>query len=181
MALDPGAMHARIIENLEPKTGHALTHWLAVLADAPADKKAKMALLKTTHGLGHHTAVAVLREADGDVPWANSDDLEAALREQIQPDHRALYDDLRAHAVGLDGMTVVPCKTYTGFKAKRQCVVMKPSKSDGVQVGFALPVEGQLSPAKNLGSARITAMASADLGIEALKDLITQAHAADCT
>ena len=179
MALDPGAMHARIIENLEPKTGHALPHWLTVLDDAPADRKTRLSLLKTTHGMGHHTAVAVLREADGDVPWTRGNDLEAELRTRIHPDHRALYDDLRAHAITLDGMTVVPCKTYTGFKARRQCVVIKPSTSDGLQIGFALPVSGQLSPTRNLGSARITAMATAALGADALKDLMTQAHTAD--
>ena len=177
MALDPGAMHARIIENLEPKTGHALPHWLTVLDDAPADRKTRLSLLKTTHGMGHHTAVAVLREADGDVPWTRGNDLEAELRDRIHPDHRALYDDLRAHAITLDGMTVVPCKTYTGFKTSRQFAVLQPSKSQGMVLGLALEPSDHpdLTDAKGVGSARIASKATAGAGFETLKSLLTKA------
>lgn len=177
MALDPGAMHTRIIENLPEKTGHALDHWLKVLDSVEIDKAACMALLKNHHSLGHHTAVAVIREKTGDVPWAAPRDLEDSLRSQIDLDVVALYDTLRDHVHSIDGVEVVPCKTYTGFKTKRQFAVIKPSKAHGFDVGSALPVSAHpdLSDAKGLGSDRILSKTSAEIGETALKDLLAQA------
>ncbi|MEM7683279.1 MAG: DUF5655 domain-containing protein [Pseudomonadota bacterium] len=178
MALDPGAMHDRIIANLPEKTGHPLDHWITALADAPDDQKARIAELKAK-GLGHHTAVAVVREADGDVPWRAGTDLEATLTAKMTPDIRAVYDALRDVATGLPGVTVVPCKTYTGFKTTRQFAVLRPTAS-GLELGLALPVDADaaLVPAPNLGSARITAKAQIDLGSDGLARLLHQAHEA---
>ena len=177
MALDPGAMHNRIIENLPEKTGHALDHWLNVLDGVENDKAARMAILKNEHGLGHHTAVAVIREMTGDVPWAAPKDLEDNLRQSINSDHVALYDALRDYALSIKGVEVVPCKTYTGFKTSRQFAVIKPSKQHGLIVGFALPVTAHaaLLDAKALGSERIVSKASAEIGESTLKDLLEQA------
>ncbi len=177
MALSPGEMHNRIIENLPEKTGHPLAHWLDVLDGVADDKKTRMAHLKSGHGLGHQTAVAVIREKTGDVPWAASGDLEASLRDQIDPAHVALYDDLRAHALTLNGAEVTPCKTYTGFKTSKQFAVIQPSKTHGLIVGLALEpsVHPDLMEAKGVGSARIAAKATADAGLETLKELLSQA------
>ncbi|MEM8791408.1 MAG: DUF4287 domain-containing protein [Pseudomonadota bacterium] len=181
MALDPGAMHARIIENLPEKAGHPLSHWLNVLAKGPSDKKSRMALLKTEHGLGHHTAVAIIREFEDDVPWRDGSSLEQALREAFSPPAAELYDALKAHALGIPGVNIVPCKTYVGIKAKRQFAVIKPSRTDGLHLGLALPPKSasELSEARNLGSARITALAKMALGFGPLSDLLEQAARAD--
>lgn len=177
MALSPGEMHARIIENLPEKTGYPLAHWLHVLDGVDDNKTARMAHLKSDHGLGHQTAVAVIREKTGDVPWAASDDLEASLRVRIDPAYVALYDDLRAHALTLDGAQVTPCKTYTGFKTSKQFAVLQPSKTHGLILGLALEPSDHpdLTEAKGVGSARIAAKATADAGRETLRLLLTRA------
>ncbi|GFE65101.1 DUF5655 domain-containing protein [Litoreibacter roseus] len=177
MALSPGEMHARIIENLPEKTGHPLAHWLDILDRVSDDRKAHMAFLKSDQGLGHQTAVAVIREKTGDVPWSDPTDLEAALRDRIDPAYVALYDELRSHALTLDKVEVTPCKTYTGFKTTRQFAVLQPSKSEGLILGLAVsPSEHPaLSEAKNVGSARITAKATAETGRETLKAMLTSA------
>ncbi len=177
MALSPGEMHARIIENLPQKTGHPLAYWLDILDSVGDDKKTRMALLKSNHGLGHTTAIAVIREKTGDVPWSDPSSLEAELRDQIDPAYVALYDDLRSHALTLDKVKVTPCKTYTGFKTTKQFAVLQPSKSEGLILGLAVsPSEHPaLSEAKNVGSARITAKATAEAGRETLKAMLTSA------
>ena len=177
MALSPGEMHARILENLPQKTGYPLAHWLDVLDHVDEDKKTRIAHLKSEHGFGHQTAVAVIREKTGDVPWAASDDLEASLRDQIDPTYVTLYDDLRAHALTLEGAEVTPCKTYTGFKTSKQFAVLQPSKTHGLIVGLALEPSShfKLTEAKGVGSARIAAKATADAGLETLKALLSKA------
>ncbi|MEM8591030.1 MAG: DUF4287 domain-containing protein, partial [Pseudomonadota bacterium] len=170
-----------IIENLSGKTGHPLSHWLKVLDGVAEDNATRMAHLKQEHGIGHHTANAIVREMVGDVPWAAPDALEASLRGQIAPGHQGLYDALRDHLTALDGVQMVPCRTYTGFKARRQFAVVKPSKADGLHIGMALPLDADagLEPAKSLGSERITARATAALGAEKILALLELAAERD--
>ena len=181
MALDPGAMHARIIENLSEKTGQSPSYWLAVLDELGGERASQIAHLKSDHGLGHYTAVAIIREKTGDVPWKTPDELVASLRGQLADEDAALYNDLCAHLSAMDGVTMVPCKTYTGFKAKRQFAVLKPSKVDGLHIGFTLPVDADpcLQAAMSLGSERIVSKAKASDGEEKLKSLLEDAAQLD--
>lgn len=108
MVLFTGAMHDRIIANLPAKTGHVLDHWITQLGNVQEDRKGR---------LGHRTVAAVLRGAEGDLPWRSGMDPEAALFARIRPEVRAVYDDLRAFALTLPGTRVVPC---TASKASRR-------------------------------------------------------------
>jgi hypothetical protein len=63
MALSPAEMHDKIIENLKVKTGKSFTQWLSVINKLPENlsEKQRVKLLKTDHGLGHFTAIAILK------------------------------------------------------------------------------------------------------------------------
>lgn len=181
MALDPGAMHQRIIDNLAEKTGKPISHWLTLLDSAPIDRRERISMLKEEHGIGHHTAVAIVREKDGDVPWRDPDTLEAALATAVPSKYRPGFDEMRRFLCNLPRVKPVPCRTYLGFKAKRQFAVLKPSPTAGFTLGLALPHDGNpaLEEARGLGSARITSKSDAEVGIEFLKEAALMAYELD--
>ncbi|MEO0951961.1 MAG: DUF4287 domain-containing protein [Pseudomonadota bacterium] len=178
MALSPGEMHARIIENLAEKTGHGLSYWLDLLGRTPDDKKSQIAMLKSEHGLGHYTAVAVMREYTNDVPWTQPDVLANDLRQKIDEDVKADYDALIEHARSLPGVEVVPCKTYVGLKDKRQFATIKPNRTSGFFMGLALPASASpdLQQARGMGSARIQSQLSAGVGRQRLLEMLVSAY-----
>ena len=181
MALDPGAMHQRIIDNLAEKTGKPIGHWLNLLDSAPVDRRKRVVLLKEEHGIGHHTAVAIVREKEGDVPWRDTDTLEAALAKAVPSKHRPGFNEMRRFLCNLPWVKPVPCRTYLGFKAERQFAVLKPSPIAGFTLGLALPRDGNpaLKEARSLGSARITSKLDAEVGIEFLKEAAFMAYELD--
>ena len=180
MALSPREMHDRIIENLAEKTGYAFDHWQSVVKAERGEKddKAVVAHLKAAHGLGHYTAVAIIKEAGTGNDYDAKDDLVAALFAE-KPDAKRLYDALDAEVMALPDTERVPCKTYVGYRAKTQFLIVAPSGDDTLRCGLAMsPSEAGLEPSSNFGSARIASRF--DLTGDALsstqRDLIAAAH-----
>ena len=157
MALSPKEMHDPIIENLASKTGHDWDHWHSVVASAPGalSDKELVAHLKTEHGLGHYTAVAVLKESMHGNEYNAADDLVAALFAG-KPKAKELFEALNAQVSGLPGAERVACKTYIGYRAKKQFLIVAPSGKDSLRCSVALaPDAAGLSPASSFGAARI--------------------------
>lgn len=157
MALSPKEMHDRIIENLEAKTGRAFEYWRRVVNAERGDKSNKdlIAHLKAGHGLGHYTAVAVIKQASTGNDYDEAKDLVATLFAG-KPKAQTLYKALDAKIMALPGVERVPCKTYVGYRAKTQFLIVAPTKDEALRCGLSLsPEETKLAPAKNFGSARI--------------------------
>ena len=138
MALPPSQMGEAILRNLEPKTGHALAHWLDVLrASGAADARTGREVLEAA-GLGHFQAVKVWEASRGDDPYGDP----GALVDALFPDGpaRAAYEAFAKTCLALgDGVVARPCRTYVPFYAARQFAVVKPGEAPGVlRVGVAL-------------------------------------------
>lgn len=157
MALSPREMHDRIIGNLKAKTGHAFDHWREVVTEERGERSDKdlVAHLKANYGLGHYTAVAIIKEAASGNEYEATDDLVAALFEGKVVAQR-LFEAIDAKANELPGIERVPCKTYVGYRAKKQFMIVAPSGESGLRCGLALPPSGpDLLPSSSFGSARI--------------------------
>jgi len=62
MGLSPQEMEAAIIRNLADKTGKSLDEWMEVLRTSNlTEKKALMAVLKETNGVGHFQAQTIVK------------------------------------------------------------------------------------------------------------------------
>ncbi|MEM8822765.1 MAG: DUF5655 domain-containing protein [Pseudomonadota bacterium] len=157
MALSPREMHDRIIGNLKAKTGHAFDFWHEVVTDECGDRNDKdlVAHLKGAHGLGHYTAVAIIKEAASGNEYEAADDLVAALFEG-KPEAQRLFEAIDAKVTKLPRTERVPCKTYVGYRAKTQFMIVAPSGEHGLRCGLALsPDDPCLLPSSSFGSARI--------------------------
>jgi hypothetical protein len=150
-------MHDRIIGNLKTKTGHTFDHWREVVTEERCERNDKdlVAHLKATHGLGHYTAVAIIKEAASGNEYEATDDLVTALFEG-KPGAQRLFEAIDTKAAELPGTERVPCKTYVGYRAKTQFMIVAPSGEYGLRCGLALPPSGpDLLPSSSFGSARI--------------------------
>ncbi|MEM8838596.1 MAG: DUF4287 domain-containing protein [Pseudomonadota bacterium] len=179
MALSPGEMHARIIDNLMEKTGLDLSGWLERLQSGPETRKDRIAWLKQEHGLGHGIAGAIAREYEGDVPWSKGSDLEVELLENADDGVRSDYQRLKTALFGLDAkVEAVYCKTYTGFRVRTQFAILKPTK-DGLAIGLALDpaTSDDLIPSGSLGgSKRIASRIKPDLPQSTINRLLKTAY-----
>lgn len=157
MALSPREMHDRIIGNLRANTGHAFDYWHKVVADERGERSDKdlVAHLKAAHGLGHYTAVAIIKEAASGNEYEATDDLVAALFE-AKPRAQRLFEAIDAEATELPGTERVPCKTYVGYRVKTQFMIVAPIKDNRLRCGLAMLPSGlDLLPSSSFGSARI--------------------------
>lgn len=124
-----------------------------------AKRSDKIAWLKGEQGLGHHTATAIVREAEGK-GWGSDADIINALF-PFGSKERAAFDTIASMVRELgNDVTIVPCKTYVGFKRRRQFAVVRPASDGDLRIGLALE-DSTLAPARALGSSRITTLAPA--------------------
>lgn len=157
MALSPREMHERIIENLAAKTGHSFEYWLRVVVKQRKEKSDKelIAHLKNKHGLGHYTAVAIIKQSVTGNEYDVPDDLITALFIG-KSKARQLYEAIDGQVLTLSGAERVPCKTYVGYRRKTQFLIIAPMGDVGVKCGLTLPPDRTvLAPASNYGSHRI--------------------------
>lgn len=181
MALSPGEMHARILKNLPEKTGQSLDYWLGVVSGFPAAMsiKEKTACLKTEYGLGHYTAVAILKQATEGNAYENSDRLVSELFAPQPPEARSLFNQLDKiiYSLGND-IRQTPCKTYIGYSHTRQFIIVRPVKTGSLELGLVLPYgyDALLSPAKNFGSRRIRSYLRINSADTAVKKLLAASY-----
>lgn len=162
---------AAIASNLPTKTGKSLEDWIRLMEETgPASTKARMEWLKSEHGLGRDTAMAIVEIGEGrgnPDPEALVDAMYAGPKAGLRP----LYEALLELILSLDeAVTATPCSTYVPLLRKHTFAIIKPTTRTRIDLGLALPgVEPteRLKVAKGLGSARITHV----IGLSTLEDL----------
>lgn len=146
MAMTPQQMLARMVDNIEPRTGRTWAQWVEVARAAGIDKhKALTVHLKTEHGLKHNEAQWLAWEITdpGRLESYNKPkDLVAELYSGKKAGLRPLYDALHAAGMGVgDDIRPNVCKTYTSLATKRQFAMINPRTQKAVDVDLSLPAE----------------------------------------
>jgi predicted transport protein len=163
MPKSPKEMGEAIARNLPEKTGKTFDQWVAIARKAGlANRKERVAWLKSEHQLGSVTAMFIAAEAEGRSIVAEYSD-EGALLDAMYAGDRAalrpLYDELAnaAKKLGRD-VDLTVCKTYVGIRRRKQFAMVKPWKSR-VDLGLVLKgvkAAGHLGVAGPIGSERMT-------------------------
>jgi len=163
MPKSPKEMGEAIARNLPEKTGKTFDQWVAITRkEGLANRKERIAWLKSEHQLGSVTAMFIAAEAEGRSVVDEYADEGALLEGMYGGDKaalRPLYDELAktARKVGKD-VELTVCKTYVGIRGRKQFAMLKPGKSR-VDLGLALKgvkPTGRLEAAGSLGNDRMT-------------------------
>jgi hypothetical protein len=166
MAKDMEGYMAKVIANMEQKTGKKMQEYVDLLRATGLTKHLEQVKwLKEHHGLGHTQAQIIAWEVSKpeDYVAPASEELLAAQykgKEHLKP----IYDKAVAllDALG-EGWELDYCKGYVNALRGRQFFVIQPSTKTRVDLGFRLPgmeTGGRLLPAKNVGGGSITHMVS---------------------
>jgi hypothetical protein len=175
MPKSPGEMIAAVKANMPEKTGKTFEQWVEIaVAEGPATAKECYTWLKKQHGVPHLSAQIIADKVAGQDRYAAYDDPNAlvdAMYAGPKASLRPIYEQLvkLARKLGKD-VVLTPCKTYVGFRRKRQFAVVKPTTRTRVDLGFTLPdvkPEGRLEAAGKIGSDRITHL----IKLESIKEI----------
>ena len=167
----PETAEAKMIANLQEKTGKSLDAWVKI---AKASKQAKhgkiVALLKSEHGLTHGYANLVahrtLKSAAGD---AAPDDLIAAQYSGKKSELKPIYDALIAAMTKFGDVEVSPKKAYVSLRRAKQFAIFQPSTATRLDVGIKLK---DVEPARRLeASGSFNAMVSHRVRVESPQDI----------
>ncbi len=136
----PEEMAQSMLNNLEDKTGHAIDHWMSIVAASGLDKHGRIVkMLKSEHGVTHGYANLIAHES-----------LESAAAHTKAPDLvegqykgkealRPIYDRI-AEAVASFGpdAELSPKKAYVSLRRARQFGLVQPSTKTRVDIGIQL-------------------------------------------
>lgn len=144
MAMTPQQMLAKMVDNIEPRTGRSWEAWVQVARDSGIDThRALTNHLKAEHGLKHNEAQWVAWEVTDPgrlASYSKPKDLVADLYTGKKAGLRPLYDALMAAGLGVgDDITPNVCKTYTSLATKRQFAMLNPRTQKAVDVDLSLP------------------------------------------
>jgi hypothetical protein len=156
-------MGRAIVANLPAKTGRTLDQWVElVLTRGEAERKERVAWLKTEHGLGHVTAEVIagsVAECEGSAP-PPIDDLIAFQYGGPKAALRPLYERLAAEALALgDDVALEPRKTMVSLIRGRQFALIQPTNRTRIDLGVRLDgvaARGRLIEAPEFGSGNMT-------------------------
>lgn len=157
MPLTPKEMESAVINNMLLKTGKTLEQWVVLTgAEAPVEKKARLAWLKDVHHLGHIQSTIIISVLEtGKSTYANVNSLMDNLFAGDNSSTRLLYQLVRNFVASLGADVKVSVnRTYISFSRQRLFLILKPTK--GIMIlGLALP-EGtkneRLTRARFLGT-----------------------------
>ncbi|CAM2064587.1 DUF4287 domain-containing protein [Sulfidibacter corallicola] len=143
MAQSPEEMAAKMIENLQEKTGKTLEEWLAVTKTCGLEKHGQIVKwLKSEQGMTHGFASLVAHQyrasLEGSQPPAveNLVDLQyAGPKAGLRPIYDALVAKLAAFG---DDLELSPKKSYVSLRRKKQFALVQPSTKTRVDVGINL-------------------------------------------
>lgn len=149
---DPQAEVAKMIANLEERTGRSLDAWLG-LAKASGQPRhgALVSWLKAEHGLGHGYANLVAHKTfASDAGSSDEADLMEAMFAGPKAAMRPAYDKAAAFVATLGGVEFAPKKGYVSLRRSKQFALLQPSTKDRLDVGITLKgvePEGRLEKA----------------------------------
>ena len=137
---DAEAETAKMISNLEAKTGRPFGDWVAAAKGSGHQKhKALVDWLKAEHGLGHGYANLVAHKTfASDAGSTADDDLMAAMFTGPKAEVRPIYDRVAAIVAGLEGSAFAPKKGYVSFRRSKQFALAQPSTRDRLDLGLNL-------------------------------------------
>lgn len=186
MPTSPNGMMDAVLANLEAKSGHPPTHWIAVLreqfpevaAGNGVKRKDRIDWLKREHGLGHVTAAILVDKATEPDDYEEPSDaalLEAqyaGAKAALRPIHDRLIE--LARGLGVD-VRIEARQTYVSLARIHQFAVIQPSTRTRVDLGLKLgdtPATDRLQPAGSFGSGntshRVALTSPADVDAEVL-------------
>lgn len=137
---DVEAETAKMIANLEAKTGRSLADWTAAArASGHGKHKALVDWLKAEHGLGHGYANLVAHKTFASDAGSSADtDLMEAMFAGPKAGVRPIYDRVAEIVAGLDGSEFAPKKGYVSFRRSKQFGLAQPSTKDRLDLGLNL-------------------------------------------
>jgi hypothetical protein len=142
---------ASVLAGLERDTGKTLDQWVAIAKTCPETKhRARLAWFKRHHGLLQNRASQVISAAfDTGMGWDEPDRLVDSL--WPDPERRAIFEAVKAAAMGLPDVVMGPRKSFTAFSRKVQFAAVRPDKTVGAVLGLALSLEAcaRLAPRKS--------------------------------
>jgi len=162
MSKTPEEMAAAMKQNIEAKTGKALSEWRKIVAKRPEVEKHGqiVKLLKTEHGVTHGYANLIAHESlrAGETP-ATADDLVEAQyagpKETLRPIYDALVDIVETFGKDTE---IAPKKAYVSLRRSKQFGLIQPSTRTRVDLGLNL--KGVPATARLEASGSFNAMVS---------------------
>jgi hypothetical protein len=165
---------ATMIANLEAKTGKPLAAWVKLVQAEKLEKhSARVAFLKSKHGLGHGYANLIAHSvAGGGAPSPGEDPVGnqyAGAKAALRP----IYDMLLAavHKFG-KGIEVSPKKAYVSLRRNKQFAIVQPSTPTRLDVGLNL--KGVSAAGRLEASGSFNAMVSHRVRLASIKDADTE-------
>ena len=132
---------AKMIANLEEKTGQSLAQWLQIARGAQLDKHGQIVkFLKADHGLTHGYANLVAHEAlQSAAAHADEADLVAQQYAGKKAGLKPIYDQLIRAIQGFGSdVELAPKKAYVSLRRSKQFGLIQPSTASRVDVGLNL-------------------------------------------
>jgi hypothetical protein len=161
---------AKMIANLETKTGKPLAAWVKLVRTEKLEKHSAMvAFLKSKHGLGHGYANLVAHSVAGGGAPSRGDDPVAEQYAGVKASLRPIYDAIlgAVHKFGED-IEVSPKKAYVSLRRGKQFAIVQPSTATRLDLGLNLKgvaPKGRLEPSGSFNS-----MVSHRVRLESAKD-----------
>ena len=129
-----------MIANLEMKTGRPLAAWVQLVEAEKLEKhSARVAFLKSKHGLGHGYANLVAHSVAGGGTPSRGDDPVADQYADARAGLRPIYDSIlgAVRKFGKD-IEVSPKKAYVSLRRTKQFAIVQPSTATRIDVGLNL-------------------------------------------
>lgn len=134
------AQAAKMVANLEEKTGKSIAEWIAIVDRSGETKhRARLNYLKKEHGLTHGYAnmvVLLAKEASAAKP-ATADNLIDQQYTGAKANLRPIYDTILTAVQSFgDDIEIAPKKAYVSLRRNKQFAIVKPSTKTRVDVGI---------------------------------------------
>lgn len=137
---DVEAETAKMIANLEAKTGRSFADWMATAKASGHQKhKALVDWLKADQGLTHGYANLVALKTFGTDAGSSADaDLMGAMFAGPKAEVRPIYNRVAAIVAALEGSEFAPKKGYVSFRRSKQFGLAQPSTKERLDLGLNL-------------------------------------------
>jgi predicted transport protein len=129
------------IANIEKSTNKKLAEWGEIISTAGLSKHGdKVKFLKEEHGFSHGNANTVVHFVDQTLARSEENTTDwIAVQYKGKEDLKKWYDKIVAAISGFgNDIEIVPKKTYTSLRRKKQFAIIQPSTKTRLDVGLIL-------------------------------------------
>ena len=141
MAKSPEEMAAAMIQNIEQKTGKALSEWFEIVKTTGLEKHGQiLKYLKSEHGVTHGFAnLITIKALEAGKGPTDVQDLVAAQYSGPKAGLKPIYDRLIAMVSSFGGdVEISPKKAYVSLRRNKQFGLIQPSTRTRVDLGINL-------------------------------------------